>query len=129
MIKEPLSRRPLTDEGQQTAFGIHAMLKEFMIACEDRQMMPLQYLTSFLLVAQEEGLPVQDYAERARVSKSVMSRHLLDIGDRTRTGEPGLGLVTSRPKPMNLREHEVLLTPKGRALVGRMRHIWKMSSK
>jgi DNA-binding MarR family transcriptional regulator len=45
-----------------------------------------------------------------------MSRHLLDIGDRSRHMEEGFGLVTYRPRPENLREHEYMLTPKGRIL-------------
>jgi hypothetical protein len=106
---------------------LHSALMEFAKANEGRHMMPLQYLVTFLLVAQEEGLSVQDYASRARVAKSVMSRHLLDIGDRTRTGEEGLGLVTSRPKFHNMREHEVLLTARGRALAERIDLIWRMS--
>ena len=78
--------------------------------------MPLQYLTSFLLVAMEEGLSVSDYAKKAGVSNSVMSRHLLDIGDRSRHGEPGFGLVTFSPRMENLREHEYRLTAKGKML-------------
>ena len=59
---------------------------------------------------------MEEYAGRAKRSASVISRHLLDIGDRNRKGEPGLGLVTSRPNPNNRRRLEYLLTPKGRAL-------------
>jgi hypothetical protein len=60
---------------------------------------------------------VSEYAKRARVSVSVMSRHLLDIGDRTRFGSEGFGLVTFRPRMENLREHEYLLTNKGKLLL------------
>ena len=49
-----------------------------------RSAMPLQYITAFLQVANEEGLGVSDYAKRAGVSVSTMSRHLLDIAT-----EPG----------------------------------------
>jgi DNA-binding MarR family transcriptional regulator len=82
--------------------------------------MPIQYVTSFLLVATDEGRTVTEYATKAGVSKSVMSRHLLDIGDRSRHMEAGLGLVTFRPRPENLREHEYMLTNKGRALWGQL---------
>lgn len=85
-----------------------------------RQTMPLQYVTAFLLVAMEEGLSVSEYARRAGVSNSVMSRHLLDIGDRSRHMEEGFGLVTYRARPENLREHEYMLTNKGRALWGQL---------
>ncbi len=82
-----------------------------------RATMPLQYVYAFLLVAEEEGLGVGEYAQRAGVSVSVMSRHLLDIGDRNRHMEEGFGLVTYRANPVNLRQHEYMLTDKGRALL------------
>jgi len=77
----------------------------------------LQYVTAFLLVTEEEGLGVGDYAKRAGVSVSVMSRHLLDIGERNRKMEAGFGLVTYRANPLELRKHEYMLTDKGRALL------------
>ena len=90
--------------------------REISLLPEFRGAMLLQYVTAFLLVAEEEGLGVGEYAKRANVSISVMSRHLQDIGDRDRNKEPGFGLVTSRANPMNLREKEVFLTDKGRAV-------------
>ena len=61
-----------------------------------------------------------DYANRAGISQTVMSRHLLDIGERNRHMEPGFGLVTKRANPMNLRQQEVSLTDKGRAVAMKM---------
>lgn len=96
-------------------------VKSFLAAIEAfraiRQTMPLQYVMAFLLVAMEEGLSVSEYAERAGVSMSVMSRHLLDIGERNRHMEEGFGLVQSRQSPLELRRNEVVLTHKGRALL------------
>jgi DNA-binding MarR family transcriptional regulator len=82
---------------------------------EHSKSVPLNYLCAFCLVAIEQGLSVEEYAERARVPVGTMSRHLLDIGDRNRK-RPGLGLVTSRPNPTNRRKSEYLLTAKGVAL-------------
>jgi DNA-binding MarR family transcriptional regulator len=68
---------------------------------------------------------VRDYAERSDVSASVMSRHLLDIGERNRHMQPGWGLVTYRPNPLELRKLEYWLTPKGRLLLHAVaRHWW-----
>lgn len=83
---------------------------------ELRQTMPMQYVIAFLLVAMDEGKSVGAYAIEAGVSPSVMSRHILDIGDRNRDREPGFGLVVTKPNIMNLREHTVHLSDKGRAL-------------
>ena len=85
-----------------------------------RATIPLQHAYTFLLVAQEEGLGVQEYAERAGVAQSVMTRHLLDIGQQTRNRELGLGLVMQRPDPLDLRKHQTFLTNDGKALCHRV---------
>jgi DNA-binding MarR family transcriptional regulator len=83
-----------------------------------RQTMPMQYVRAFLLVALDEGKGVTEYARQAGVGQTVMSRHLLDLGDKARDGSPGFGLVTLRQDPMNLRRHQCMLTDKGRAVAG-----------
>jgi DNA-binding MarR family transcriptional regulator len=85
-----------------------------------RHDMPMQYVKSFMLVCMEPGLSVIDYANRAGVSQTVMSRHLLDIGDRNRYMGPGFGLITKRQDPMNLRRQEVHLTEKGKQVAHKM---------
>jgi DNA-binding MarR family transcriptional regulator len=85
--------------------------------------MPLQYVSTFLLVATYEGRGVLEYADLAGVGQTVMSRHLLDLGSRNRHKEPGFGLVEARPSQKDLRVNEVRLTPKGRALARRLAEI------
>jgi DNA-binding MarR family transcriptional regulator len=117
MVTKPtagLSRQPLNDNERRALLN---MMNALMSFTRLRSTMPLQYVMTFLLVAQEEGLSVVEYAERSGVSTSVMSRHLLDIGDRNRHMADGFGLVTYRANPMELRKHEYFLTSKGRALV------------
>jgi DNA-binding MarR family transcriptional regulator len=97
--------------------ALSAVIEAFQ---EIRPTMPLQYVMAFVLVAIEEGLGVGEYAKRAGVSMSVMSRHLLDIGDRNRHMEEGFGLVTARQNPLELRKNEIFLTAKGRALMHRI---------
>lgn len=82
--------------------------------------MPLQQAYAFLLVAMEEGEGVTEYARRAGVSQSVMTRHLLDLGDFNRRHEPGLGLIVQRPDPLNRRKHQTFLTDKGAALAAQV---------
>ena len=81
-----------------------------------RSTMPMQLAKSFLIAALHEGEGVTELAKRAGVSQSVMSRHLLDIGNRNRHMEEGFGWVASKPDMMELRKHQVTLTPKGVAL-------------
>jgi DNA-binding MarR family transcriptional regulator len=103
-----------TDEDRKVVRNLLGAVEHFRTI---RNTMPLQYVVAFLLVAEEEGLGVIDYAQRAGVSESVMSRHLLDIGERNRHMEPGFGLVTYRSNPLELRRNEYWLTDKGRALL------------
>jgi DNA-binding MarR family transcriptional regulator len=107
------TRVPLADDERNAMKRLALALGAFR---QLRTTMPLQYVMSFLLIAQEEGLGVSEYAARAGVSPSVMSRHLLDIGDRNRHLQDGFGLVTSRQNFRMLRRSEYFLTPKGRAL-------------
>lgn len=101
-----------------------APLKGFLAACEPfdniRHTMPLQYIRAFLLVALEEGLGVNEYAQRSGVSQSVMSRHLLDLGERNRYMKAGFGLLTQRPDPLELRKQQTFLTDKGRTIAHRI---------
>lgn len=115
--QETLGRMPNRDGLSKTdAEALAKMMGALEPFRTIRPTMPLQYVYSFLLVALDEGLGVNEYAKKAGVSPSVMSRHLLDIGERSRYMEEGFGLVTYRQNPMELRKHEVFLTPKGRAL-------------
>ena len=108
-----LTRQPLSEVERKAMRNLMGTLAVFT---KLRNTMPLQYVMTFLSVAYEEGLSVNDYAARANVSTSVMSRHLLDIGDRNRHMTEGFGLVSYRANPMELRKHEYHLTPKGKAL-------------
>ena len=87
-----------------------------------RPTMPLQHAYTFMLVALNEGQGVQEYAELADVSQSVMTRNLLDLGERNRRREPGYGLVMQRMDPMDMRRHQTFLTPEGKALLRRIVH-------
>ena len=72
---------------------------------------------AYLLVAEKEGLSVGEYAKRAGLSGTTMSRNLLDMGERDRNYEEGAGLVEGKENVLNRREKLYSLTPKGRALL------------
>jgi hypothetical protein len=78
---EPHRKQTLDEEEQKS---LRSMLRALQPFRELRQDMPLQYVASFLWVAVNEGLGVTDYAQRAGVAQSVMTRHLLDLGERDR---------------------------------------------
>lgn len=121
-----LTRGPaLTDEEKRDLRAFHLAHDPFR---EIRADMPMQYVTTLLLVALNEGRGVNYYAREAGVSKSVMSRHLHDVGDADRMGKVGYGLVEHRPHPTQLRNVEIYLTPKGRAFMLKVRRAMQLRS-
>lgn len=106
-------RQSLNDDVKDDMDAVLAIMDLFVSI---RPTMPAQYIRTFLLVAREEGLGVGEYAERAGVSRSVMTRHLLDIGERNRNKEEGFGLVIMKPDVLDLRKHRAFLSDEGKAL-------------
>jgi DNA-binding MarR family transcriptional regulator len=98
-----------------------AYARALMLALEPfralRPTMPLQYVYTFLQVATEEGKGVTEYANSAGISPTVMTRHLLDIGERNRAREEGFGLIVQERDKNDLRRHFARITPTGKALM------------
>lgn len=91
--------------------------RRLLVALEPVRDLPVNKLMTLLTVAQKQGLTVDDYAKRAGISPTTMSRHLLDLGEVDRKQEAGLGLVEGRVNVTNQRERVYELTAKGRALL------------
>jgi DNA-binding MarR family transcriptional regulator len=85
-----------------------------------RPTMPLQYLTTYLRVVADEGKGVSEYADHAGIAKTVMTRQLLDIGERSRDLTEGFGLVYQNRDPHDLRVNRTYATPKGRTVFLKM---------
>jgi DNA-binding MarR family transcriptional regulator len=114
----------MTDEevdaeiGRTFAKRMHTLLGVFIkgMRTYGHESPPISLIAAYWWVVMEPGLCVTEYAAKLGLPTSTTSRHLLDLGKRNRKGEPGMGLVTSRPNPHNRRRLEYMLTPKGRAL-------------
>lgn len=61
---------------------------------------PASMIEAFLLVAMNEGCSLREIVQLSGKPQSTMSRHLLDLGERNRNREPGLGLLTPRGKAL-----------------------------
>ena len=81
---------------------------------------PLALVEAFLLVCLYEGASLKDLCKLSGQAQSTLSRHLLDLADRNRKGEPGLKLIAWCHPPEELRRKEYRLTAKGRALRDRI---------
>ena len=102
----------------------HAALKLFRglsVFRAVRETMPLQYVTTFLTIAMDEGKSLNEYGKALNIPPSTMSRQLQDLGPSTRKGITGLKLIESHFAPGSLREKEVYLTPKGLSLLRSLR--------
>lgn len=82
--------------------------------------MAIQEAVAFLAVVERPGKTVNDYAQATGMSPTSMSRYLLDLGERMRTGEAGRGLIVGRRNVLDMREVQYFLTPKGVGFVGRL---------
>jgi DNA-binding MarR family transcriptional regulator len=85
-------------------------------------MMPSTYQAAFLTIASDPGHTVDTYAKRLNVAPAIMSRRLIDLGQRqsrSRNRE-GHDLIESRRDPLDRRLVQIFLTPKGKALVVRL---------
>lgn len=109
----------LNDEERAFARALLSALEPFVA---DRQTMPIQYVMSFLRVAAEEGEGSTEYARRAGISPTVMTRHLLDIGDRNRAREEGFGWIAQERDKHDLRRHAAKVTHVGRALLNKSKN-------
>jgi hypothetical protein len=68
---DPYQKQTLDEEEQKSLRSMLRALQPFRELPHD---MPLQYVVTFLWVAVNEGLGVTDYAQRAGVAQSVMTR-------------------------------------------------------
>jgi DNA-binding MarR family transcriptional regulator len=110
-------RRTLAKDEETTITNLLGAIEPFF-ALSGR--LPARSVQAFLLVASHEGQSVEEYAKRARMSSSTMSRNLADIGEYNRYNEPGFCLIDRRENPLNRREREFRLSEKGRVLARRI---------
>jgi DNA-binding MarR family transcriptional regulator len=82
-----------------------------------RRTMPIQHAYTFLLVAMEGGLGVQEYAKRAGVSQAVMTRILFALGSHSQGRRRGYGLVQQGIDTEDARKHQTFLNAKGKQLM------------
>lgn len=88
--------------------------------------MSIQVVHTMVLIALHEGASVTEIAKMSGFKMPTVSRNILDLGQRNRKREPGLGLVETVTDPMELRKKQVRLTPKGNALINQVLDIMKM---
>jgi hypothetical protein len=100
--------------------GLQTLLWALKPLSNLRGSIPLPFVTTFLMVAINEGEGVCAYARTMGIHRASMSRYLSAIGDRARDAGPGLGLVTVARHPNEPQRRQVFLTTKGRLIAEEM---------
>jgi DNA-binding MarR family transcriptional regulator len=114
----------LSDEVRQAAKALRLALEPFVSL---NPTIPASYIISFLAVAEKEGRPVNEYASEVGMHKAIMTRHLLDLGERDRRGNEGMNIVEQRRDKKDLRINRSFINEKGAALLSKVRRAWELS--
>ena len=83
----------------------------------------LAVVHTFLLAVQHPDEGVVDLTKRLKTNKATVSRHLLDLSEKLRTGEPGYGVLKRMPDQPDLREVRYSVTPKGAEILNSLSNI------
>jgi hypothetical protein len=83
----------------------------------DAAPMPLSLLLTFITVARNDRITVNDLSKAIGINQSVISRQLADLSIKNRIGGVGLNLVEQRIEGIYTQNS---LTPKGRELAMKM---------
>jgi hypothetical protein len=110
----------LSEDDKKVLGSLAKVLDIFML---ERPNIPVYYITILLRIALEEGHSQKFYRDRIGYPSSTMSRSMLALGTRAGDARDSLGLIDERASATSLREYEVVLSAKGRALVKRMAKI------
>jgi DNA-binding MarR family transcriptional regulator len=116
----------LSDEARQAAKALRLAIEPFVALNPN---LPASYIISFLAVAEKEGRPVNEYANDVGVYKPVMTRHLLDLGERDRHGGEGMNIIEQRRDRQDLRINRSFINEKGAALLSKVRRAWEVSNR
>lgn len=116
----------LSDETRQAAKALRLALEPFLA---ENPNIPASYIVTFLTVAEKEGRPVSEYANEVGLFKAVMTRHLLDLGERNRHGDEGMNIIEQRRDRQDLRINRSFVNEKGAALLSKVRRAWEVSRK
>jgi hypothetical protein len=125
--KSPVGYKTLlSEETRQAAKALRLALEPFVAM---NPTIPASYIISFLTVAENEGQPVSEYAREVGVYKAVMTRHLLDLGERDRRGAEGMNVIEQRRDRVDLRINRTFINDKGATLLSKVRRALEVGHK
>jgi DNA-binding MarR family transcriptional regulator len=116
----------ISDDVRQAARAMRLALEPFIAL---NPTIPASYIISLLAVTEKEGLPVSEYAKEVGMLRPVMTRHLLDLGERDRHGGEGMNVIEQKQDRKDLRVKRSFINEKGAALLSKVRRAWEVSRK
>lgn len=84
---------------------------------------PLPVVQTFLTAARYEGKTVNELVELTNGNRSTTSRHLLDLSENLRNGNPGYGLLDRVRNPTDLRSVVFVVTPRGKTILAQFKDV------
>lgn len=85
--------------------------------------LPVPLVQTFLTAARHEGKTVNELVELTNANRSTVSRHLLDLSENLRNGDPGYGLLNRVRNPNDLRSVVFVLSGKGKTVMAQLRDV------
>lgn len=99
--------------------------KALAVFLKENPLITVSALSTFLSLAMKEGVGPTEISKRLGIPLATASRHLLDMSERNRKAEPGLGWVERRSSDKSLAALEYTLSPKGKSLIHEVSNIWR----
>jgi hypothetical protein len=106
----------IPEEDKDALAGLSSAILPFR-HLNDAAPMPLSLLLTFITVARNDRITVNDLSKAKGINQSVISRQLADLSIKNRIGGVGLNLIEQRVEGIYTMNS---LTPKGRELAMRM---------
>jgi hypothetical protein len=123
MLQSPAHKSLLDDDVRAAATAMRLALEPFV---ELNPTVPASYLITLLAVAEKEGKPVNEYARDVGLIKAVCTRHLLDLGNRDRRGNPGMELIDQHRDWKDRRIQRSYISVRGAAILGKMKRAMEL---
>ena len=104
-------------ENKEMRKAVTGVLKTMRDVMEINPGMPAAQIYVLMLVTLNEGKSLQELADMSGTRKATMSRYLLDLSDKLRTGDSGYKLINRDIDPEELRRNMYTLAPRGRHFI------------
>ncbi|WP_422023334.1 hypothetical protein [Pyruvatibacter mobilis] len=109
--------QPISSQDRKKLAAFSRCLDGFV---EIRAAMSVGAIETFVAVANQEGLSLNEYAKVMDAPLSTVSRHLIDMSVKRRNGDVGYDLVIREVDPNNLRQNVYTLSARGKKLRSRI---------